>query len=189
MSAPPCGLQSDHFEKPGPEGFLSSSLIGCNCAGGSFPWRLIRGGPPVFFVPTSVSLIIAPESPPPLASTMAAPKSDHSPKPRCTCLPKIEGPDIDAEENYVTTIRLSARTSLIGTWPNSCSPDSSLRCLNLFNLRTYCDLGDTTWSQVLLRVPQARAVFQRWTRITARPTDRASYRGNRYLGTSECEAA
>lgn len=64
------------------------------------------------FVPTSISLIIAPGSPPPLASSMTAPKG---PKCRCTCLPKVEDPNVNTEENSVMVITPSAPIPLIGT--------------------------------------------------------------------------
>lgn len=69
--------------------------------------------------------------------------------------------------------------------PNPCSPDSSLKCL--FNFSTHRNLGDTARSQLLLRVTQTHAVFQRWARITAYSTDRASCWGDRHSGTSKCK--
>ena len=60
---------------------------------------------------------------------MTTPKSDNSLERRCTCPSKVEGPNVNIEVNRVATIILSALTPLIGTWPNSCSSDWSLRYL------------------------------------------------------------
>ena len=139
------------------------------------------------FAPTSVLPAITPASLPSSTSNMATPKNDRNLKCRCTCPLKVEGPNAGTEDNCVAAITISTRTPLIGTWPNSCSSDSSLR--RSFNSRTHINLGGITWSRPLLRIPQTRVVFQRRTGIAARPTDRASYRGDRCPGTSECKAA
>ena len=57
---------------------------------------------------------------------MITPKNDHSLKRRCTCPPKIDDPIVDVQANRVASIVLSIRTSLVGMWPNSHSPGSSL---------------------------------------------------------------
>ena len=90
----------------------------------TFQWRLIRGkvSPPhVLRAHFDFS-----DYPPSSALNMATPENDHSPKHRCTCLPKVKGPNVDIEENGVAVIMLSTQTSSIVTWPNSHSPDPSL---------------------------------------------------------------
>ena len=139
------------------------------------------------FASISILPAITPASLPSSTSNMATPKNDCNLKHQCTCPLKVEGPNAGTEDNCVAAITISTRTSLIGTWPNSCSSDPSLRCS--LSPRTHINFWGITWSRPLLQIPQTRVVFQRRTGIAARLTDRASYRGDRYPGTSGCKAA
>jgi len=120
------GLPSKVFFPP--SAFLTKS----SRLHGGFSTEVYKGGSYVLCVHSDFPYY----RPPCPAPNMITPKNDHSPERRCTCPPKVGGPNVGTEENCVVTMILSAQTSFVGMWPNPRPSDPPL-LRRMFNVRIF----------------------------------------------------